>query len=70
MTEKNQKLIANNLRRIRNDKGMTQLQVAEKAGISTNHYALIERAEYKPTVETLEKILKALGAKSRDVLPF
>jgi transcriptional regulator with XRE-family HTH domain len=49
---------------------MTQTEVAEKAKISTNHYAKIERGEVIATITTLERIIKSLGAKSSDVLPF
>ena len=33
---------ANRLRKARQDKGLTQVEVAKKAGISENHYAQIE----------------------------
>lgn len=62
--------IAKNLKNARTEQGMTQLDVAEKAGISVNYYARIERADVKPSVETLEKIIKALNVKSSDILPF
>lgn len=35
-----------------------------------NYFARIERADVKPSVETLEKVVKALGVKSSDILPF
>jgi transcriptional regulator with XRE-family HTH domain len=62
--------IAKNLRQLRKSKHMTQTEVAEKAKISTNHYAKIERGEVVATIATLERIIKSLGAKSSDVLPF
>jgi len=40
---------------------MTQAQVAEKAGITTNYYARIERGEVSPTVEVIDSVVKALG---------
>ncbi|HUD10263.1 MAG TPA: helix-turn-helix transcriptional regulator [Candidatus Saccharimonadales bacterium] len=50
--------------------GLTQNEVAKKAGISTNHYARLERGEIKPKFEMIEKLAKALKVRSADVLPF
>lgn len=50
--------------------GFKQADVAKKADISINYYARIERDEENPTLETMEKILKALKVKSSDILPF
>lgn len=46
------------------------MDVAKKSNISVNYYARIERDEENPTLETLERVLKALKLKSSDVLPF
>ena len=62
--------IGKNLRDVRSDKRMTQAEVAQKAGISTNYYARIERGEVVISVEVLEGLTKALGVKSGDILPF
>ena len=50
--------------------GVTQRELAYKAGIDSNTYAKIERGDQTPSLETLEKIVKALGVKSSEVLPF
>ena len=70
MSDSTRQQVAKNIRHFRKNKGLTQQDVAEKSGISSNYYARIERADVKPSVETLEKIVKALGIKSSDVLPF
>ena len=70
MTDKTSKQIAQNIRRVRLHKDLTQVDVAEKAGINSNYYAKIERGELKPSVATLEKIIKALKVKSSDIFPF
>lgn len=62
--------IGKNLRDARNAKHLTQADVAEKAGISTNYYARIERGEVAISVEVLEQVVKALGVKSASILPF
>jgi len=54
----------------RGHKGFTQADVARRANTTVNHYAKIERGEVVPSLKTLEKIVKALGVKSSDVLPF
>jgi len=62
--------IGKKLKEARKKIDLTQEDVAKKADISINYYARIERDEENPTLETLEKILKALKLKSSDVLPF
>lgn len=58
------------IRKTRIVSGMTQKQVADKAGLHVNYIARIERGEENPTYETIEKIVKALKVKSSDILPF
>jgi len=62
--------IGKNLKRIRLKQKLTQADVAEKAGINTNYYAQIERGETNFTINTFEKLLKALKTKSSAMLPF
>lgn len=63
-------MIGRKLREAREKQHLTQVEVAEKADISTNHYAQIERGEANASIETLENILKALNVKSSKILPF
>ena len=62
--------IAGRLKQIRLKQRLTQIEVAKKAGISTNYYARCERGEVKPSVYVLEKITKALKVRSSEILPF
>lgn len=62
--------IGNKLHTARKKLGLRQKDVAKQAGISVNYYARIERDEENPTIETLERVLKALKLKSSDVLSF
>ena len=62
--------IGSRLKSARKKLKLKQVDVAKKADISTNYYARIERDEENPTIETLEKVLKALKLKSADVLMF
>jgi transcriptional regulator with XRE-family HTH domain len=70
MTDKTSKQIAQRLKQIRLQKGLTQVTLAQRADINDNYYAKVERGEIKPSVEILEKIIKALGVKSSDIFPF
>lgn len=70
MTSDSLQIIGRKLREAREKQHFTQVEVAEKADISTNHYAQIERGEANASIETFENILKALGIKSSKVLPF
>lgn len=62
--------IGKNLKQARKNQNLTQLQVAEKAGISVNYYARIERDEVNPSLEVFEAILKVLKVKSSRILDF
>jgi transcriptional regulator with XRE-family HTH domain len=62
------KQLAENLKRMRKEKGWKQTDVAEKAAISANYYAKIERGTINTTIDKLEKIAKALGIEPSDLL--
>jgi len=40
--------------------GLTQVELAEKAGMHPNSYAKIERGESEPSIESLRRLIKAL----------
>jgi len=69
-TNKTHKHIARVLKERRLANGWTQKQFAEKAGVNTNGYAKVERNLQKASVDTLEKLAKALKLESKDILPF
>ncbi len=52
--------VARNIRVLRCKGGYTQEELSELAGINRNYTGMIEREERSPTVDTLEKIAKAL----------
>jgi transcriptional regulator with XRE-family HTH domain len=62
--------LGDKLRQAREKAGMTQVELAKKAGINDNYYARVERAEVSPTLERFEKIVKALGVKPSKILDF
>ncbi|MBO4982969.1 MAG: helix-turn-helix transcriptional regulator [Clostridia bacterium] len=61
-------LIGNRLYSIRKKTGMTQADVAEKAGISDRTYADIERGTVNMRVETLLRICNVLKITPNEIL--
>ena len=70
MADKISRHIGQRLQDARTRKGLTQAEVAKRAGTNTNYYAKLERGEAIPSLKMLEKVLKALNLRSSDVLPF
>jgi DNA-binding XRE family transcriptional regulator len=48
------------IRKLREAKGITQSQLASAVGMMRNNISRIESAKHRPTLETLERIAKAL----------
>lgn len=53
-------LVAKNLRRLRREKGISQEDLADRAGINRNYPGLLEREQYAASVDMLEKLGVAL----------
>lgn len=70
MTTKLAKHIGQKLQTSRLRKDLTQAEVAKRAGTNTNYYAKLERGEAVPSLKMLEKLVKALGVRSSDLLSF
>lgn len=49
------------LRRLRSQRGLTQEQLAERAGMHRNYVGHLERGKKSPTLKTTGRILKVLG---------
>lgn len=62
------KRTATKLRKARRDAGLTQAEVAKRAGISETYYAQIERAEKNPTTSIFVKIVRVIGVSADDIL--
>lgn len=58
------------LQKVRKGKRISQEELAETLSMHRTYIGLIERGQRNPTVRTLYKIVKALGIKSADILPF
>lgn len=66
--EKLQHILAQNLLRIRSEKGMTREQLAEKAGLSTTFYANLESGNKMMSIVSLRNIADALGTTTDSLL--
>ena len=64
------KLVGRNVKRIRQEKALTQEQLAERSGFSQQYISGLEQGRRNPTVVTLFELSQALGVSHVDlVLP-
>ena len=63
-------LVAKNIRKQREFLGISQEKIALTAGLNRAYIGYIERGERKPSVDTLEKIAKALKVKLYQLFIF
>jgi transcriptional regulator with XRE-family HTH domain len=55
------KLVGRNVKRIRQEKGLTQEQLAELSGFSQQYISGLEQGRRNPTVVSLYELAMALG---------
>ena len=60
-------ILALNLKENRRKLGITQPELAERAGMSTQYLAMIEIARKFPTADILERLAVALGINSNEL---
>ncbi|MGF1623975.1 MAG: helix-turn-helix domain-containing protein [Alphaproteobacteria bacterium] len=53
-------VVANNLRRLRRAKALSQEELAHRAGLNRNYVGMLEREENAATVDVLEKLAVVL----------
>jgi transcriptional regulator with XRE-family HTH domain len=61
-------VMAVNLRRLRHAKGMTQEELAERAGLSARYVGGIERADVSASVTVLGRIAEALEVEATELV--
>ena len=61
------KLLATNIKTFRQETGMTQSLLAEKANTATHYIAMIEGCKSFPSPEMIERIALALGKDTTDL---
>lgn len=54
---------ANRVRAVRTEKGLTQAQLAERIGKTTEHISLLERAERSPSFEVILDLANVLAVR-------
>jgi ribosome-binding protein aMBF1 (putative translation factor) len=60
-------IFAANLRRIRQECGLSQERLAHKADLHMSHVAKIERSEREPGVRSVSKLAKTLGVSASEL---
>ncbi len=63
------KVFASSLRDLRTARGLTQAELAVKAGINVSYVGRLERAKCAPGIDLVERLAEALGASVHDLLP-
>lgn len=58
------------LRKLRKQKGLSQEQLGELAGLHTNYIGQIERGEKNLTIQTLERVVSALQVSLEEVFRY
>ncbi|RZK00353.1 MAG: XRE family transcriptional regulator [Novosphingobium sp.] len=59
---------ATNLRRLRNDRGLSQEALADAAGLDRTYISALEREVYSASLDTIEKLADVLGIPSFEML--
>lgn len=68
---KERRIMETALKKIRKEKGLTQVQVAKKAGITERNYQRIESGEQQPKVMTAMLIAQSLNIENiKDIFPL
>ena len=64
------KRLANRIKEVRKDKGMTQQQLSDAAGLHLTYVGHLELAKYHPTAYVMWKVAKALGVDVNELINF
>jgi XRE family transcriptional regulator, master regulator for biofilm formation len=57
------------IKTLRTERGLTQAQVAQKAGVTKNYITMLEGGERKnPSLDIVKKLAKALGVPVTELL--
>lgn len=62
------KLVGRNFARLRQQRKLTQEEVADRTGFSQQYLSGLERGHRNPTIITLYELAKALGVSPADLL--
>ena len=56
------------LKKIRQQRKLTQGELAERAGVTREYVARLEAGRYDPSLSTIERLAKALRVKVNDLI--
>jgi transcriptional regulator with XRE-family HTH domain len=62
------KLVGRNVKRVRQEKGLTQEQLAELSGFSQQYISGLEQGQRNPTVVSLYELATALGVSHMELV--
>ena len=62
------KLVGSNVKRIRQEKGLTQEQLAEISGFSQQYISGLEQGQRNPTIVSPYELATALGVSHMDLI--
>jgi transcriptional regulator with XRE-family HTH domain len=62
------KLVGRNVKRVRQEKGLTQEQLAELSGFSQQYISGLEQGRRNPTIVSLYELATALGVSHMELL--
>jgi transcriptional regulator with XRE-family HTH domain len=64
------KLVGRNVKRIRQEKGLTQEQLAEISGFSQQYISGLEQGQRNPTIVSIYELATALGVGHMELVRF
>lgn len=61
-------MLGQELRKARQSRGLTQEEVAARAGLSREYISIIERGKRSPTIDVLLRVCRAIGVQASAIL--
>lgn len=65
--DKYSKKLGENLKQIRTNKNITQMEIAEKLGVNKSFISNIENGKTNPTLSTITSLATALGVSTNEL---
>jgi transcriptional regulator with XRE-family HTH domain len=65
---KERKILALNLRRLRAEQGISQEELADRAGLHRTYVGSVERSERNVSIDNIAKLACALGVEAHELL--
>jgi transcriptional regulator with XRE-family HTH domain len=62
--------VGERIRKLRHERGVSQEQLALKAGITPSYLGQVERGEKSPTIDSVDKVARALQVSLEELFSF